>query len=75
MALTAVIAIIDGRVFGCLVIPSPGRVQATVKTLLMSLVTLNAIIIFHATGTPTLAIGVMALLLPAMYLGRWMTIT
>ncbi len=75
IALAAVIAIIDGRVFGCLLLPSPGRVQATVRTLLMSLITLNAIIIFHATGTPALAIGVIALLFPAMYLGRWMTIT
>lgn len=75
VAIAAVIAVIDGRVLGSLLIPSPARVQATVKTLLMSLVTLNAIIIFHATGTPALAIAVMALLLPAMYLGRWMTIT
>ncbi len=75
VALAAVIAIIDGRVLGSVVVPTPGRVQATVKTLLMSLVTLNAIIIFHATGAPDLAIGVMALLFPALYLGRWMTIT
>lgn len=75
VAIAAVISVIDGRVFGAILTPSPARVQATVKTLLMSLVTLNAIIIFHATGAPALAIGVMALLLPAMYLGRWMTIT
>lgn len=75
LALAVVIAMIDFRLFGCLGTPTPRRVQATVRTLLMSLVTLNAIIIFHATGTPVLAAGVMVLLLPAMYLGRWMTIT
>lgn len=75
VALAAVIAVIDVRIFSSLATPSPGTVQATVKTLLMSLVTLNAIIIFHATAAPALAIGVMALLFPAMYLGRWMTIT
>ncbi len=71
----AIISMIDGRILGSLVQPSPGRVQATVKTLLMSLMSLNAMIIFHATGSPELAIGVVAMLLPAMYLGRWMSIT
>jgi hypothetical protein len=71
----AIISMIDGRILGSLLQPSPARVQATVKTLLMSLMSLNAIIIFHATGSPELAIGVIAMLLPAMYLGRWMSIT
>jgi 4-hydroxybenzoate polyprenyltransferase len=75
LGIAAVMAVVDGRLFGCLVIPSPQRVQAAVRTMLMSLVTLNALVIFHATGTPMLAAVVMAMLLPAMYLGRFMTIT
>lgn len=75
VGLAAIISIIDGRILGSVLQPSPGRVQATVKTLLMSLMSLNAIIIFHATGSPELAVGVIAMLLPAMYLGRFMSIT
>lgn len=75
LALCAVMAVIDGRLLGCLFVPSPQRVQTAVKTLLMSLVTLNAILVFHATGVPILAAGVIILLFPAMYLGRFMTIT
>ncbi|MES2791357.1 MAG: UbiA family prenyltransferase [Planctomycetota bacterium] len=71
----AIVLTIDRRVLGSLSQPSAGRVQATVKTMLMSLVSLNAILIFHATGRPEIATGVLALLLPAMYLGRWMSIT
>ena len=70
-----IVSMIDGRILGSILQPSAGRVQATVKTLLMSLVSLNAIIIFHATGSPELAIGVVVMLMPAMYLGRWMSIT
>ena len=71
----ASVSIIDIRVLSSILNPSAGRVQATVKTLLMSLVALNAILIFHVTGSAGLAGGVLLLLLPAMSLGRWMTIT
>lgn len=71
----AIVSIIDGRVFSAILNPSAARVQATVKTLLMSLISMNAIIVFHATGSPEMAVGVIVLLFPALYLGRYMSIT
>jgi 4-hydroxybenzoate polyprenyltransferase len=75
VALGAIIYIIDRRVVASILNPSPGRVQATVKTMLMSLVSLNAIVVFHVTGSVPLTIGIASMLLPAMFLGKFMTIT
>jgi len=75
VALGAIIYIIDRRVFASVLEPTPGRVQATVKTMLMSLVSLNAIVIFHVTGSIPLTVAIAAMLIPAMFLGRFMTIT
>ncbi|MDB5386582.1 MAG: prenyltransferase [Planctomycetaceae bacterium] len=75
VALGAIIYIIDRRVVASILNPTPARVQATVKTMLMSLVSLNAIIVFHVTGSVPLTIGIAAMLLPAMFLGKFMTIT
>lgn len=71
----AVVSIIDGRVLSAILNPSATRVQSTVKTLLMSLISMNAIIVLHATGSPEMAVGVIVLLFPALYLGRYMSIT
>jgi 4-hydroxybenzoate polyprenyltransferase len=75
VAFGAIIFLIDRRVFSSVMDPSPRRVQATVRTMLMSLVSLNAIIVFHMTGSVPLTLGMAAMLLPATYLGRFMTIT
>lgn len=75
VAFGAIIFLIDRRVFSSVMDPSPRRVQATVRTMLMSLVSLNAIIVFHMTGSIPLTLGMAAMLLPATFLGRYMTIT
>ena len=75
IALGAIAYIIDRRVLASVMDPTPGRVQSTVKTMLMSLVSLNAIVIFHMTGSIPLTLGIAAMLIPALYLGRFMTIT
>lgn len=56
---------------------SPAAVQNTVRVMLLSIITLDAMLIFHKLGDAgTLpAAGVIALLIPSFALGRWMTIT
>jgi 4-hydroxybenzoate polyprenyltransferase len=49
--------------------PSPANVQATVKRAIMGLVVLDAVLATGLAGTIGLAI--LILLLPALYLGRW----
>lgn len=50
--------------------PSPARVQAAVKHCLMSIIILDAAIVFLTAGG-TQALVVLSLLPPAMLLGRW----
>jgi 4-hydroxybenzoate polyprenyltransferase len=55
--------------------PAPARVQAAVKTMLLSLVLLDAAIIFFKTGSGPYALATASLVIPAMYLGRWIFMT
>ncbi len=66
---------IDRRLIYTVSDPVPQRVQATVKTLLMSLVTLDATLILFATGDVTYALMTIALLFPAFLIGRWIAVT
>lgn len=75
LILAIITLIIDRRILTSVMDPTPERVQATVRTMLMSVISLNAIVIYHATGSVPLTIGIAAMLLPAMFLGRFMTIT
>jgi 4-hydroxybenzoate polyprenyltransferase len=49
--------------------PEPAKVQAAIKRCLMGLVGLDAVLAFAFVGWPALAI--LLLLLPALWLGRW----
>ena len=49
--------------------PRPARVQASVKTAIMTLIVLDAAICMIVG--PYFALGVLALLLPTILLGRW----
>jgi len=72
----AVIALtVNRRMISALREPGSTRVQATVRMLLMSYITLDAAIVMHATGSPVYTAAVLALLVPAALLGRWMSIT
>ena len=55
--------------------PEPARVQTAIKTMLLSLVMLDATLVLFATGTPALAIAVALLMVPAFLLARWIPMT
>lgn len=75
-ALVGVIAvIIDARVAAAVADPSPGRVQGTVKSMLLSIILLDATAVLAQTGDPWLAIGTALLVVPAMFVGRWVYVT
>jgi len=53
--------------------PQPSRVQAAVKQSLLTLIVLDACIsMLAASQHPFYAVGVLALLAPMLFLGRWM---
>ncbi len=57
--------------------PSPERVQAAIKTMLLSVIMLDATLIFAKLGQSGAgyAVATAALLIPALMLGRWMRLT
>ena len=55
--------------------PEPALVQTAIKTMLLSLITLDATLVLFATGTPALAISVALLMVPAFLLSRWIPMT
>ncbi|MDA0284137.1 MAG: UbiA family prenyltransferase [Planctomycetota bacterium] len=55
--------------------PEPARVQTAIRTMLLSLIMLDATLVFFATGTPPLAIAVALLMVPAFLLSRWIPMT
>lgn len=78
LILLAVIALtIDRRLTTACINPEPSRVQIAVKTMLLSLITLDAALIYFKLGPAGVipAACVVALLVPAVLLGRWMAIT
>src|SRR5690606_37924670 len=75
--LLAVIAMtINKRALYAVTSPAPHTVQAGVRTMLLSVITLQAVVIYAATGnillTSVIAIG---LLIPAVLLGQLIRIT
>jgi 4-hydroxybenzoate polyprenyltransferase len=77
MALLAGIALaLNTRMLTAVRDPSPSQVQTTVRTLLLSIITLDAALIYAKTGDIVLATALaVGLLLPAMILGRVIRIT
>jgi 4-hydroxybenzoate polyprenyltransferase len=56
--------------------PSPVMVQTAIKTMLLSLVMLNAVVVLYVTYPPTYyAIATAALIVPAIVLARWIPMT
>ncbi len=57
--------------------PSPDRVQGAIKTMLLSVIMLDATLIFAKLGQPGAgyAVATAALLVPSMMLGRWIKLT
>ena len=55
--------------------PSAAKVQAAIKISLLSLVVLDATLIYFKLGDPVYAVATVALLLPAVLLARWIPMT
>lgn len=55
--------------------PSPQQIQGGVRTLLMTIIPIHATWMLVITEEPHLAILVLLLMVPARFLGRWMTIS
>ncbi len=70
LLMIVITVLIARRCVQAIVAPSPALVQAAVKQCLFSLVILDAAVVFLYRG-PLLAVAVVSLLLPAMFLGRW----
>ena len=75
LLLFVVLVSILRRALSAIFHPNPARVQAAVKTMLLSLVLLDATIVFFKTGSGPYALATASLVIPAMYLGRWIFIT
>jgi hypothetical protein len=75
LAFVLIAATIDRRVFTGIARTEPAAVQQTVRTLLLSIIMLDAVLVFAASGSAVFALGTVALLIPATTLGRWIYVT
>lgn len=66
---------INRRLTAALKSPDPRHVQAAVKLMLFSVITLDAAFVLFHTGRPLWAAATALLLLPATTLGRWVFVT
>jgi 4-hydroxybenzoate polyprenyltransferase len=68
---------INRRLIAAVFDPAPQRVQSAIKTALLSIIMLDATLVFAKLGTEgtIYAIAVAALVVPALVLGRWMRVT
>ena len=74
--LVMVIAVtVDRRLLLAIRSPSPAFVQAAVKLMLLSIITLDATVVLAATGAIVPAMAVALLAIPALLIGRWLYIT
>jgi len=67
--------ILNGRLLNAVIDPSPAKVQASIKTMLLSLVMLDASLIFFVQENRLYAFAVALLVIPATLLGRFLAIT
>ncbi len=75
LALGMIALIINRRLFTALFDPVPGKVQPAVRTMLLSLIMLDASLVFYVQENQAYAIFVALLLIPATLLGRFLAIT
>jgi 4-hydroxybenzoate polyprenyltransferase len=73
--LAMILFTLDRRLAVAIAEPSPQHVQLTIKVLLLSLVMLDATLIFAFNGQVELAMGTVALLIPAIGLSRMISMT
>jgi len=75
LAMGLIAVVVNRRLFTALFDPVPAKVQAAVRTMLLSIIMLNATLVFFVREDGTLAIVVALLLIPATLLGRVLAIT
>jgi 4-hydroxybenzoate polyprenyltransferase len=69
------IAFVDFRVVPAVTEPTPPKVQAAVKQMLLAIILFDATMVYWATGSPWLGLGTALLIVPAATLGRFIFIT
>jgi 4-hydroxybenzoate polyprenyltransferase len=67
--------IINRRLLAAVLEPSPAKVQGSIKTMLLSLIILDASLVFFVQEDRLYAIAVALLLIPATFLSRMLAIT
>jgi len=75
LALGLVAVIVNRRLLAALLDPVPAKVQAAVRAMLLSLIMLDAVIVFSVRENNTCAIAVALLLVPATLLSRFLAVT
>ena len=75
LALGCVGMIINRRLIMTIFDPAPVKVQAAVRTMLLSLIILDASIVLLASPNRWYAVAVALLVLPAQFLGRFLAMT
>jgi hypothetical protein len=75
LALGFIGIIINRRLLAAMFDPSPAKVQASIKTMLLSLIMLDASLVFFVQEERLYAIAVALLLVPATFLSRMLAIT
>jgi len=71
----AIVALINRVAWVAVRHPAPQPVQMTVRTMLTSLILLDALVVLQATPGPWWALGVLLLRYPAQWIGRRLAIT
>lgn len=74
-ALAAIALIVGRRMLGAIQDPTPHRIQSTIKTMLLSIVTIDAVMVYSRTGNISYAILTVALIIPAMVLSKRIAMT
>jgi 4-hydroxybenzoate polyprenyltransferase len=75
LALGVIGIIINRRLLAAVLDPVPSKVQASIRTMLLSLIMLDASLVFFAQEDRLYAIGIALLLIPATFLSRMLAIT
>ena len=74
-AIGVVALVINRRLLTAVLQPAPETVQVAVKTALLSLIVLDASLVYFKTGSAVWATVTLSLLIPSMLLGRWIRLT
>ena len=74
-ALLVIALVVNRRLAAAIQDPSPGMVQTAVKTMLLSLVVIDATMIYFNTAHAGFAVATVLLLVPSFVLSRWIRLT